>query len=202
MRRFIFIGILLLAQFAFGGADAPKPARIEWQDWSPAIFEKAKAGKETRHPRSPRGLVPLVPRHGRADLQPNPKVIASHPRKLYRGGSQWDSRPDLASRYEDYGWLTTIIFDADGNELVGAAGSSRRSKWHSILQAFIDDPTPGPSVELMNKRRNTPPQSSLPEDAPARSCRRPLLKGYDQKFGSWAPRRAEISRLEQCRNVT
>jgi uncharacterized protein YyaL (SSP411 family) len=32
-----------------------------------------------------------------------------------------DSGPDLASRYEDYGWPATIVFDRDGREIVKRA---------------------------------------------------------------------------------
>ena len=33
-----------------------------------------------------------------------------------------DSRPDLSNRYEDYGWPATIVFDANGNEIVKRQG--------------------------------------------------------------------------------
>src|SRR5689334_8883700 len=33
-----------------------------------------------------------------------------------------DSRPDLSNRYEDYGWPATVIFGADGRELVKMQG--------------------------------------------------------------------------------
>jgi len=57
-----------------------------------------------------------------------------------------DSRPDISSRYEEYGWPATILFDADGRELVKQSGYIEPQRFASLLQAVIDDPTPGPSV--------------------------------------------------------
>jgi hypothetical protein len=60
-----------------------------------------------------------------------------------------DSRPDLSNRYEDYGWPATIVFDADGKELVKRSGYLPPPLMGSLLQAIIDDPTPGPSVHAV-----------------------------------------------------
>ena len=54
-----------------------------------------------------------------------------------------DARPDLANRYEDYGWPATIIFHMDGSELVKRRGYIPPKPMASLLQAVIDDPTPG-----------------------------------------------------------
>ena len=58
-----------------------------------------------------------------------------------------DARPDISNRYQDYGWPATIIFKADGSEIVKRQGYLPPRQMESILQAVIDDPTPGPSVE-------------------------------------------------------
>ena len=57
-----------------------------------------------------------------------------------------DARPDLSNRYEDYGWPATIVFNADGSEIVKRQGYIPPRPMASMLQAIIDDPTPGPSV--------------------------------------------------------
>jgi uncharacterized protein YyaL (SSP411 family) len=57
-----------------------------------------------------------------------------------------DSRPDLSNRYEDYGWPATIVFNADGGEIVKRSGYIPPGPMAAMLQAIIDDPTPGPSV--------------------------------------------------------
>src|SRR5271156_243172 len=58
-----------------------------------------------------------------------------------------DSRPDISNRYEDYGWPATVIFKADGSEIVKRQGYLAPELMASILKAVIDDPTPGPSIE-------------------------------------------------------
>ena len=183
MRRFIFIGILLLVQLGYG-ADAPKPPAIEWQDWSPSLFEKAKTEKK---------LV-ILDLHAvwchwchvmDEQTYSDPKVISLLHSNYITTGADADARPDLASRYEDYGWPATIIFDANGNELARRRGFIPPVEMASILQAFIDDPTPGPSVtEQPTPQYST--QSSLPDDL-RKEVQQALMNGYDQKFGSWSP---------------
>ena len=56
------------------------------------------------------------------------------------------SRPDISNRYEDYGWPATVIFAADGSEIVKRQGYLPPRQMASILQAVIDDPSPGPSI--------------------------------------------------------
>lgn len=53
-----------------------------------------------------------------------------------------DARPDLANRYRAWGWPATIIFDADGREIVKRAGYIRPEAMARLLQAVIDDPSP------------------------------------------------------------
>src|ERR1700729_4087003 len=58
-----------------------------------------------------------------------------------------DSRPDLSNRYEDFGWPATVVFDSDGHEIVKRQGYLAPDEMASMLQAIIDDPSPGPSVQ-------------------------------------------------------
>lgn len=57
-----------------------------------------------------------------------------------------DANPDLANRYGDWGWPATIIFAPDGSEIAKVRGYLEPERMASLLQAVIDDPTPGPSV--------------------------------------------------------
>lgn len=57
------------------------------------------------------------------------------------------ARPDLARRYEDYGWPATILFRADGVELAKRRGYLPPAAMRAMLRAFVADPTPGPSIE-------------------------------------------------------
>lgn len=57
-----------------------------------------------------------------------------------------DADPALSNRYGDWGWPATILFGPDGTELAKLSGYVPPIRMQSILQAFIDDPTPGPSA--------------------------------------------------------
>ena len=52
----------------------------------------------------------------------DPEVVAQIRAHFVAVRVDQDSRPDLSNRYEDYGWPATVIFDADGHELVKFAG--------------------------------------------------------------------------------
>src|SRR5271155_6134776 len=58
-----------------------------------------------------------------------------------------DSRPDISNRYQDYGWPATVVFAADGSEIVKRQGYIPPRPMASMLQAIIADPSPGPSIE-------------------------------------------------------
>src|SRR5580704_11102928 len=55
-----------------------------------------------------------------------------------------DSDPALTSRYGDWGWPATIVLAADGTEIVKRRGFIPAAQMATLLQAIIDDPTPGP----------------------------------------------------------
>ncbi|MEM7292431.1 MAG: VanZ family protein [Pseudomonadota bacterium] len=53
-----------------------------------------------------------------------------------------DSRPDISQRYERWGWPATVLFGADGTEIVKLRGFYSPQFFLPILQATIDDPSP------------------------------------------------------------
>lgn len=57
-----------------------------------------------------------------------------------------DSRPDIANRYEQFGSPVTILLQADASEIVRKAGYISKANMASLLQAVVDDPSPGPSI--------------------------------------------------------
>ena len=183
MKGLIFIGCLLLGQLAYC-ADAPKADGIDWQEWSPDIFEKAKAENK---------LV-LLDLHAvwchwchvmDQQTYSDPKVIALIRSKYIAVGVDQDSRPDLSNRYEDYGWPATVIFAPDGSELAKRRGFIPPEAMASTLQAFIDDPTPGPSVNDQEQKVHIFENKASLTDAQRKDLKAALLAGYDEKFGSW-----------------
>lgn len=56
-----------------------------------------------------------------------------------------DERQDLTSLYAEYGWPATIVFDADGNELLKEAGFIAPDRFIALLKKLVKSPTPLPS---------------------------------------------------------
>jgi uncharacterized protein YyaL (SSP411 family) len=67
-----------------------------------------------------------------------------------------DARPDLANRYRDYGWPATIVFAADGSEIVKRRGFIEAAAFARLLDAIVADPSPErlASVETQVLRAN------------------------------------------------
>src|SRR5258707_13384521 len=74
------------------------------------------------------------------------RVITLAPLQVLDCEVDQDSRPDLYNRYEDHGWPATVVFDGDG-QIVKRQGYLPPEGMASMLNASIDGPTPGPSVQ-------------------------------------------------------
>ncbi len=126
-------------------ASAAVPADIAWQPWSPEVFQRARA--EHR-------LVLLDLGAGwchwchvmDAVTYRDPKVVKIIGDRFLAVRADADRFPELAQRYEDYGWPATIVFAPDGAELVKLRGYLVPKRMAAMLAAVADDPTPGPSV--------------------------------------------------------
>jgi uncharacterized protein YyaL (SSP411 family) len=94
-----------------------------------------------------------------------------------------DSDPELSNRYGDWGWPATIVFAPDGSEIVKRRGFIPPQNMASLLQAIVDDPTPGPSV------REEAPLTAAAEGALSPAQRAPLEQRftavYDSANGGW-----------------
>ncbi len=92
-----------------------------------------------------------------------------------------DARPDLSHKYEDYGWPATIIFNADGKEIVKRSGYIRAERMRSLLEAIIKDPTP----EEKEPPRVTYSRKGALSDELKKELIEKHLKGYDSVYGAW-----------------
>ena len=94
-----------------------------------------------------------------------------------------DSRPDLSNRYEDYGWPATVVFNADGGEIVKRQGYMPPKPMLSMLEAIVADPSPGPSVvpEATIQFSST---SAIPADLAA-ALRKNFNAQYDTNAAGW-----------------
>lgn len=114
---------------------------IAWQTWSPEVFEQAAREKK---------LVLL-------DLEAvwchwchvmdqktyaNENVAGIISEHFIAVKVDHDARPDLANRYRNYGWPATIVFTADGSEIVKRAGYIAPERMARLLLAVVYDPSP------------------------------------------------------------
>lgn len=53
-----------------------------------------------------------------------------------------DARPDLATRYRDYGWPATVVLSADGVDLARRAGYIAAPEMQTWLREIVADPRP------------------------------------------------------------
>lgn len=155
---------------------------IDWQPWSEKVFERAR--EDNRFVLLDLGAVWCHWCHVMEDVTyRDPEVIRLIRSRYIAVRVDQDSRPDLSNRYEDYGWPATIVFNADGSEIVKRQGYIPPRPMASMLQAIIDDPSPGPSV--------LPEQTIVPADAPSlppastQALRARLLDAYDPKNLGW-----------------
>ena len=176
---------------------AEEKAGIAWQPWSDAIFARAKA--EKRFVLLDLGAGWCHWCHVMDEMTyADPKVIALIREKYIAVRVDQDARPDLANRYEDYGWPATIIFTTDGSELVKRRGYIPPKPMASLLQAVIDDPTPGPSVQP-EPVITAAAESALTQEQ--RTVMRAAFVGaYDSKLGGWGDTHKYLNwdALEYC----
>ncbi len=113
----------------------------------------------------------------------DPKVIELMSSHYIAVKVDQDSRPDLSNRYEDYGWPATIVFNADGGEIVKRSGYIPPGPMASMLQAIIDDPTPGPSVRAEQQIEYGHATALTPDLR--KELETTLAGSYDEKEGGW-----------------
>lgn len=122
------------------------PGELHWQPWSDGVFAQAKA----QHKFVFLDLEAVWCHwcHVMDDVTyRDPVVIRLLNQRYILVKIDQDSRPDISNRYQDYGWPATVVFAGDGSEIVKRQGYIPPRPMSSMLQAIIDDPSPGPSVE-------------------------------------------------------
>lgn len=146
--RFLLLALFASTSPTWAATPLPQPA---WQDWSPQVFAQARAEKK---------LVLLdmaavwchwchvMDEKTYAD----PAVLAELKQHYRVIRVDQDARPDLSNRYKDYGWPATILFDAQGRELVKRAGYIERSEFLPLLQATYKRPEPEVEAKIPKHR--------------------------------------------------
>lgn len=146
MRTSIFalIGLLITLPVA-SAQEAPVPP--QWPSWSQELFPQAARDKK---------FVYLVLQPGWCNWCEAREVgiyADEDVRKLLEKSYtpvivNRDARPDLANRFPAYNQTTTVMFNWDGTEIVQFSGYIPPFRLAAILQAVIDDPSPGPSATV------------------------------------------------------
>ena len=128
-------------------AESGEPsAKLPWQPWSDAVFAQARS--EHKFVLLDLEAVWCHWCHVMDDITyRDPIVMRLLNQRYILVKVDQDSRPDISDRYQDWGWPATIVFAADGSEIVKRQGYIPPRPMSSMLQAIIDDPSPGPSVE-------------------------------------------------------
>ena len=158
------------------------PRGPAWEPWSEAAFTRAKAERR---------LVILdveaVWCHWCHVMDEktygDPAVAAILKERFVTVRVDQDARPDLGARYQDYGWPATVLFDANGRELAKRRGYIPPEAMASMLKAFVDDPTPGPSI--VDAAPLTFSSSALLSAGLRAGLLRRYRDRYDAELGSW-----------------
>ena len=160
------------------GAEA---GAIQWVGWSDGVFEQAR--KENRFVLLDLEAIWCHWCHVMDETTyRDPEVIRLLHERYIAVRVDQDSRPDLSNRYEDYGWPATVVFDGNGKEIVKRQGYLPPGDMSSMLQAIIDDPTPGPSVTPEEKIEYS---SAAISHSLQDELEKDYLAGYDAKEGGW-----------------
>ena len=155
---------------------------IQWQPWSDSIFEQAK--QQGRFVLLDLGTGWCHWCHVMEEVTyADAAVIKLIGSRYLAVRVDADSRPDLANRYEDYGWPATIVFNPDGSEIVKRQGYIPPKPMASMLQAIIDDPSPGPSI--LPETKLSASDNAFLSDKSTSLLKQRLIDQYDAKNGGW-----------------
>ena len=163
---------------------APPPPAIEWQGWSDAAFDRARAEKRLV-------ILDLVAvwchwcHVMEETTYRDPEVVRTIGAHFVALRVDQDSRPDLSNRYEDYGWPATIIFDATGKELVKFAGYIPPERMRTLLEGVVADPTPGPSARQEEGGRREARSDAAFSERQRKDLAALLAQRYDKDQGGW-----------------
>jgi uncharacterized protein YyaL (SSP411 family) len=144
------IWLALLSFFPVCALPAPAqastaPVSLQWQPWSDSVFAQAK--REHKFVLLDLEAVWCHWCHVMDEVTyADPEVRKELSAHYLLVKVDQDSRPDLSNRYEDYGWPATVVFNAEGGEIVKRQGYMPPRPMLAMLEAIVKDPSPGPSV--------------------------------------------------------
>jgi uncharacterized protein YyaL (SSP411 family) len=137
--------IIGLALFTLLGVTPARAADggIAWQGWSETAFAQAK--RENRFVLLDLGAVWCHWCHVmERDTYGNPAVADLIKARYVPVRVDQNARPDLSRHYEHYGWPATVVFSADGQEIVKLRGyvpAARSPSSSTFLLTRVQLPT-------------------------------------------------------------
>jgi uncharacterized protein YyaL (SSP411 family) len=180
MKRLLFA---LAWCYAIGVQAAPVKSDFPWQPWGDAVFERA--AKENKFVLLSLQAWWCHPCHQMNTITyDDPSVRGILADKFIPVYVDQDSRPDISQRYERWGWPATIIFAADGTEIVKLKGFYSPKFFIPILQATIEDPSPVDYGRIGGPERAASQITSL-TDAQRKVIVDFMNKMYDEENGGW-----------------
>lgn len=181
LQRSYWWAALLTSVVAVAAPPETKSA-IVWHSWSDEIFDQAK--RENKFVLLDLEAVWCHWCHVMEETTyRDPDVTALMGERYLAVRVDQDSRPDLANRYEDYGWPATVIYASDGTEIVKKQGYLEPRGMVRLLRAVIDDPSP--VVEQNMNHDNAVASETVLAAERRDELRAKWLSGYDDKEGGW-----------------
>jgi uncharacterized protein len=183
MRPLASLLVLLGAAPAFAVENAPSAAPgVTFESWSDDLFARARA--EHRYVILDLAAVWCHWCHVmEATTYRDPAVVTLVGARFIAVRADQDADPELSRRYEDWGWPATIVFAPDGSEIVKRRGYLPPPLMASMLQAIVDDPSPGPSVRPEPRWR--PSTATRVSPAARRALERTFVAAFDGAHAGW-----------------
>ena len=171
----------LFAACACGALAEERAQSVAWQEWSNGAFSQAR--REGKFVILDLEAVWCHWCHVMdATTYRDPRVIDLLNDRYVAVRVDQDSRPDLANRYEDFGWPATVIYAADGTEIVKKQGYIPPDGMVRLLLAVMADPSP---VDYGGSAPAAPAASGALPDDRRTALLGQWMKGYDDKAGGW-----------------
>jgi len=169
------------AAFLLVSQPAAAEEKLAWRPWSAEVFAQAKA--EGRFVILDLEAVWCHWCHVMEETTyADSKVVDLLAKKYIPVRVDQDANPDLSARYGDWGWPAPIVFAADGSEIVKRRGYIPPEQMASLLDAIIQDPSPGPSVQNAGEIAPAPGLFTAEQTA---DLGRRFDAAFDEKNAGW-----------------
>jgi len=167
-----------LLALALTGVVSAQP--VQWEGWKPEVFERAR--REKRFVLLEMEAVWCHWCHVMEETTyKDPAVLEQLKEHYITVKVDQDSRPDLASRYEEYGWPATVVFSAEGTEIVCLQGYVPPKRMAAILEGVVVDPSPIAKVGALPPAPAGPMSAALRAQAEQRH-----FEHYDFQNGGYS----------------